>query len=400
MTTDDLWRRSDGDALHALRAVGRPIRVLEIANGLSLALGGSTANAIELHAALNRRPDVSSHLISARRDGDSAAATTEQPPGAPMPKAGGSRIGRVLGLLTSCDVLVLHGYYVWWVPIVAPLGRLLGRSVLVIPHGSLTRHQRRFSRGRKRVWELGPGPLLRTSIDAFVVGSEVEAVELAERFPRARVLVGGAGTNLPAVPDRVGPEPGDGRTSPVRLLSLSRIAPKKRIDLMIDAVAELRRRGVSAQLTVAGEGDAGLKQQLLEQAERQDVTDLVDFVGMLEGIAKEQAYGRAQYFLAPSDDENFGISPAEALARAVPLIASEQVASASGLPSRAGALLESPSGATIADAVQRLLGEDQAALRSAARAFAEQRFDWNTVAATWADLLFAVRGRRTMPPRG
>ena len=177
----------------------------------------------------------------------------------------------------------------------------------------------------------------------------------------------------------------------MRLLSMSRIAPKKRIDLMIDAVAELQRRGLSSRLVISGEGDERLEDELRQRAERLGVSADVEFTGMVAGDAKEAVYAGAQILLAPSDDENFGISVAEALARGIPCITSDAVGSAAGLPEDAGAVVAAPTGATIADAVEALLRRDAVALRAGARAFAESNFEWDAVAERWVRIIRRYR---------
>lgn len=372
------------------------IRVLEIVNGLSLEHGGPPRNAVELHAALDRRSDISSHLISARGDGANVEILlgNDFPRPRPARSAGPSNPAvRLLRLLLTCDVLIVHGYYIWWAPAVTATARLIGKTVLVIPHGSLTRHQRRYSRLRKALWELLPGLLTRRAAAAFVVGSEAERTELHEVFPNLVAPVSGIGTAIPPVPHAAPTAAGDGVSEPVRLLSMSRIAPKKRIDLMIDAVAELRNREVAARLVIAGDGDPNLVERLRVQAERLGIQDRVEFRGLVSGDAKEAVYADAQLLLAPSDDENFGISVAEALARGLPIVASSAVGAVAGLPASAGLVIDSPTGATVADGVQALLRQDPADLRAGARAFAEERFDWDAVADRWVRIIESASTR-------
>lgn len=373
------------------------IRVLEIVNGLSLEHGGPPRNAVELHAALDRRSDIHSHLISARGDGANVAVLLgdDFPQPRPTRSAGPSNSAvRLLLLLLTCDVLIVHGYYIWWAPAVSTIARLLGKTVLVIPHGSLTRHQRRYSLGRKALWELLPGLLVRRAASAFVVGSEAERTELHDVFPGLVAPVSGIGTAIPAVSMAAPTSAGDGVSAPVRLLSMSRIAPKKRIDLMIDAVAELRDREVAARLVVAGDGDPQLVDRLRAQAGRLGVQDSVEFLGLVAGEAKEAVYADAQLLLAPSDDENFGISIAEALARGLPIVASTAVGAVAGLPASAGIVIDSPTGETIAGAVQALLLHDQSELRAGARAFAEEHFDWDAVADRWVRIIESAHAAR------
>lgn len=216
----------------------------------------------------------------------------------------------------------------------------------------------------------------------FVTGSPIERIELQEKFPGANVQVGGVGTTLPA-----SLAPPLAWNEPVELLSLSRIAPKKRIDISIDAVAELVKRGVNARLTVAGEGPRELVDSMREVADRLGVTDHVEFVGEVTGAGKTATYRRADVFLLPSDDENFGIGLAESLAHGVPAVTTTAVAAARFMTTSSGRVLTRPSGADVARAVQEILSGDRRKYAECALECAQANFAWPAVGYRWITAL-------------
>ena len=116
------------------------------------------------------------------------------------------------------------------------------------------------------------------------------------------------------------------------LLFLSRIHPKKGLDLMIKAYAAIyhppgdNRRSSPPLLVIAGPGletDYGKEMQKL--ATDLCPLDSVFWPGMLTGDAKWGALHRAEAYVLTSHQENFGIAVAEALACGTPVLISDQI---------------------------------------------------------------------------
>lgn len=106
-------------------------------------------------------------------------------------------------------------------------------------------------------------------------------------------------------------------------LFLSRIHPKKGLDLLIQAYKRLVEKQVALPiLLIAGPGmNTAFGKQL-----RRDALGLpIHFVGMLENELKWGALYGAKHFILPSYQENFGIAVVEALACATPVVISDQV---------------------------------------------------------------------------
>jgi glycosyltransferase involved in cell wall biosynthesis len=116
------------------------------------------------------------------------------------------------------------------------------------------------------------------------------------------------------------------------LLFLSRIHPKKGIDLLIEAYKNIRERqeflGIDIpQLVIAGpklETAYGQKIQKIIQDDPM-LREHIFLPGMLTGDAKWGAFYDCEAFVLPSHQENFGISVVEALACGKPVLISDQV---------------------------------------------------------------------------
>lgn len=277
---------------------------------------------------------------------------------------------------------MIHGYYLWWGPLLAAYLNLCRVAFVITPHGSLAPHQQSESVAKKKVFEFMTANAYRSRARGFVTGSQNEADNLALMYPDVSVFVGGVGTALPGVHKN-----GEKLGSPITLLTLSRIAEVKRLDLCLRALYELTRRGHSAQLVIAGDGDSKLKARLLDLARELGVDTIVFWPGHVEGKAKEKLFLEADIFLMPSSGENFGIGLAEATAFGLPSVTSAAVAAAACLSPEFCRTIPEPTGPAIAEEVVRLTDSQFSERQRAARLAAEEVFSWKRPAENWASAL-------------
>ncbi len=108
------------------------------------------------------------------------------------------------------------------------------------------------------------------------------------------------------------------------LLFLSRIHPKKGVDVLIQAFAKVYR-GSNVRLVIAGPDQVGVASELKQLAETLGVANQIVWTGMLSGNLKWGAYHACDVLVLPSHQENFGIVVAEALACAKPVLISNKV---------------------------------------------------------------------------
>ena len=109
------------------------------------------------------------------------------------------------------------------------------------------------------------------------------------------------------------------------ILFLSRIHPKKGIDLLIRAFAKHALAFQEFDLVVAGPDQAGWKSQLEQLATDLGVAGRIHWPGMLSGDTKWGAFRTAAFFVLPSHQENFGIVVAEAMALGRPVLITNKV---------------------------------------------------------------------------
>jgi glycosyltransferase involved in cell wall biosynthesis len=102
-----------------------------------------------------------------------------------------------------------------------------------------------------------------------------------------------------------------------RLLAVGRLEPQKGFDVLVDAVAILRRQGVDVKLDIAGEG--GERARLTAQIARAGLEAHVALLGRREDVAALMR--GADAFVHPARWEGFGLVLLEAMSAGLPIVA-------------------------------------------------------------------------------
>jgi glycosyltransferase involved in cell wall biosynthesis len=106
-------------------------------------------------------------------------------------------------------------------------------------------------------------------------------------------------------------------------LFLSRIHPKKGIDVLIKVYNELSKDGKNLpELVIAGPTESNYAQKMLDLAKG---NKKIHFSGMLNESSKWGALYNCNVFLLPSHQENFGIAIIEALACKKPVLITKKI---------------------------------------------------------------------------
>ncbi len=233
------------------------------------------------------------------------------------------------------------------------------------------------------------------SADAIVVPARKELDNLLLDYyaPSDKISVIPCGVNLEqfrpldraAARTVIGLAQGD----PVALY-VGRFAPLKGLDLLLAAVARLKKCLPNLKLLVAG-GDgprsAGTL-DLIEQSRRLGIMRQVSFVGRIEHDDLPYYYSAADLLVVPSHYESFGLVVLEALACGTPVAATRFGAAEAVLqPDRNGDIIAGPDADAVAEAMDRQL------TRTPHRRLSRRRiretvtaYDWRRIAASVAEL--------------
>jgi glycosyltransferase involved in cell wall biosynthesis len=175
--------------------------------------------------------------------------------------------------------------------------------------------------------------------------------------------------------DRFSPDRSVSREGDHIVTLASADVPIKGLDVLIDALALLKDRGREPRLTVIGSLRDGPAKRALE---RTGVISQVTFRSGLSDAELVDLYRRAGVFVSASRFEGFGLPAAEAMATGAPVVVSDGGA----LPEVAGdAGIVVPAGqaAPLADALERVLGDDalRLSMGEASVKRAQDQFRWD-----------------------
>jgi phosphatidylinositol alpha-1,6-mannosyltransferase len=210
-------------------------------------------------------------------------------------------------------------------------------------------------------------------------------------------------------PDRYRPVDGGRLRSELGLgnrpvvLTLARLVSSKGHDLVIRALAELRRRIPDATYLVGGTGGENYTEFLRALAESCGVSKAVRFLGYVASEDLPALYSASNVYVMPSralegnsNFEGFGITYLEANACGVPVIGADSGGVADAvLDGRTGFLVPPNDVPALADRMYRLLADPDLARRmgAAGRERILREFTWDRVADLFLETLAEHTGR-------
>ena len=214
--------------------------------------------------------------------------------------------------------------------------------------------------------------------------SRGQLIELGVDPGRIRIVANGID---PLEISDAAPAPAPAPGAPVRVVTLSRLVPHKRIEHAMAAVAALP----GVVLDVIGSGWWGPR--LREHARDLGVEDRVVFHGQVDEAIKHRILAGAALHLMPSAAEGWGLAVVEAAQHGVPTVG---YAASGGLrdsvaDGRTGVLVGREDPRAFPAAVRALLDDaaGRAAMGERARAWADG-FSWADTGAAFAELLAGI----------
>lgn len=185
------------------------------------------------------------------------------------------------------------------------------------------------------------------------------------------------------------------------LLSIfvGRLAPEKRLELTVEAFAEVARQLPTAHLAIIG-AEAGSGEISRGQVEALNISDRVHFVGFLTGHNLLQAYAAADLLVLLSRRENFGMVVVEAMAAGLPVLLSNEVGLAGQVKQAGAGYIVSPQKEEIVQSwVQILSASDRQEMGTRGRMLVQQHFSQEVVTAQMLALLERVASHKLLPNR-
>ncbi|HEY9427864.1 MAG TPA: glycosyltransferase, partial [Gemmatimonadaceae bacterium] len=197
---------------------------------------------------------------------------------------------------------VVHAH--WWVPSGA-VAAMLRTPFLVTSHGSDVRLLENVPAARSFAQRVLGRASAITTVSSFL------AADLRRLLPEVDVPVKVLPMPLDVAHFERGRE--EAKASPPRILYAGNLVASKGVDLLIEAVARLRERGVDCELRILGEGSE--REALDALARQRGIAGAVTFSPFVSQSAMPAEYGRSTVTVLPTrgNAEGLGLTLVEAL---------------------------------------------------------------------------------------
>ena len=274
------------------------------------------------------------------------------------------------------DLVHIHSLFSYPATIAGYWARQHHKPYIIRPFGTLDKYCMRRHALRKRVYfEL----LERNSLNHahFIHGTSSSEKQEIERLRlKTECVIIPLGLlnedSIPRKPDRPAQHSGT-----KNILFLSRIDPKKGLELLLRAVKMLKNKRSDFRIFIAGSGVEAYVRRVKSLVVREGVESVVSFVGEVRGEQKKKMLQSADVFVLPSYRENFGLAVAEALQAGCPVVVSSAVAISTEIAEYQAGEIVDLSADSIFMALDKLLDNTAARIRMGenGQRLVRERFD-------------------------
>lgn len=269
--------------------------------------------------------------------------------------------------LRGADVLHLHVPWEATNPQLAALARRERIPYILSTHGMLDDWTIAQGLARKRLYLALAGRGLLNRAASILCTADAERDQARKWFTNPRIDV------LPLLMDldpfrslpvasaaasHIANIPGD-PAWPIALF-LSRLHPKKGVEVLIDAAALLKQRGTNIRLAIAGKEDIaapGYEEIIRNRITSAGIADRAAMLGMVTGPARDALLAAATLHALPTSQENWGFSLIESLAAATPVITTRGVDIWRELQATGAAIIADQTPQSFADAIDQLASD-------------------------------------------
>ncbi len=223
---------------------------------------------------------------------------------------------RELKKLGAYDIYHAHG--IWQHPTYSfvDVAKEFDRPYIIAPHGML--YAQDIAKSSTLLKKLSLTLRLRADFN----NAACTHVTCQQEMEQCRAL--GIKSPIAVIPNATKIEsfPHTKRDDKFRVGYLGRLSPRKNVEGLIYAFANLGERVKDAELLIIGDGDADYKRFLHREISRLGLLN-VRFVGFLTGSDKDRAIASLSILAMPSEFENLGNVILEGLVRGIPCIATK-----------------------------------------------------------------------------
>ena len=377
------------------------MRILQIIPSISLVYGGPSQMVLGLSAALAAK-NIDVTIITTDSNGDIGQLPLDVPLNQPIQQNGYQiiyfrcypwrRYKFSFSLLQwlnenarQFDLAHLHALFSPVTTLAATIARYHHLPYIIRPCGMLDPADLQKKKRLKQIYAtLLERPNLAGA--AAIHFTSKEEAKISERFglgstgqmPVPRDLVIPLGVTAGLFPKRL-------RESQVPIiLFMSRIEPKKGLDLLIPALESILESGIEFHFILAGSNpqDADYETQIKVQIYNSSLAKYTTITGFVSGDLKVEVLTKADLFVLPSYYENFGIAVAEAMAAGVPVVISDRIHIAEDIQQAEAGWVGPLEVGAIANSIKSALLNPQERQRRGlnGKEYAKKHYNWEAIA--------------------
>ncbi len=182
------------------------------------------------------------------------------------------------------------------------------------------------------------------------------------------------------------------------ILFLSRLHYKKRPDLLIESLGELRKLGQEFHLIMAGSGEDDYVNYLNNLVKDRGLAECTSWTGFVSGRNKDLLLQGSDIFVLPSFSENFGIVVAEAAIASLSIIITPGVQISADIAAAKAGLVVEGKKAELVQALSQLISspELRSQMGANARKLASQKYSWSAIATQLIQYYFNIVERKSL----
>jgi poly(glycerol-phosphate) alpha-glucosyltransferase len=280
---------------------------------------------------------------------------------------------------------IVHIHAIWNFPTYYAMRSAYAAGIpyIIAPQGSFDPWALRQNVWGKRLYgQLTEVPLFkRAACFQAVTASEARQIEAFGLRVSTSVIPNGVDGRLlqreaPSLATKLGLSPGQ-----KTLLYLSRLHPKKGVDILIQAFGQISVNESLTLVIAGGDAGSGYSAKLRQLASQHGLGTRCIFLGEVKGGEKYEVLLGADFFALPSHSEGLPVAVIEAMAAGLPVL----ITSGCNLPEvgewKAGRIL-APTANKFATALIEMLRSPNEARRMAVngRRLVKAKFTWETIA--------------------
>lgn len=303
--------------------------------------------------------------------------------------------------LNEYDLIHTHYLFSYAPTCAAALARRQKIPYIATPYGMLTPWALNHRRLKKQIYS----PIERHNLNHAVAihcATDEESRDVRNFNVKAPTFVVPYGVHLPAyqfqAKQRVRQLYNIEPQTPI-VLFLSRLHPKKRPDLLLQALSKLATLNYDFHLILAGSGEPDYLTYLINLVSSLGLAERTTVPGFVTGVDKDVLLQGCDLFVLPSFSENFGIAVAEAMAAGVPVIVTPGVQIAPDIAQANAGLVVEGELDILVRAIQELLDSPNRRLELGenGKRLVSRRYSWSAIAQNLTTVYTAIDQGKRLP---